>query len=154
MEGYCKEKSPMEHKHKWKLDSAVRNRIKVHCVLPGCTATDGNTNKYNNTKTVIDGIKFDSKQEGLYYVSLKQRLKDGEIKKFDLQPAYELLPKIPKVNRAIVYYGDFLIYHNDGTKEIVDVKGVKTAVFQLKYNLLLHKLHTDPKYKQYRFTLA
>lgn len=144
----------LKHQHKWKLDSAVRNRIKVHCILPGCTATDGNTNKYNNAKTFIDGIKFDSQKEALYYTRLKQLKKDGEIVKFDLQPGFELLTKIPKVNRAIMYYADFLIYHNDKTKEIVDVKGVKTTAFQLKYNMLLHKLHTDKKYKQYRFTLA
>ena len=141
-----------DHTHKWKLDSSIRNRIKVHCTI--CGAKDGNTNKYNNIKTVIDGIKFDSRKEGLYYIALKERLKNGEILKFELQPAFELLPKIAKVNRAIMYYGDFLIYHKDGTQEVVDVKGVKTTVFQLKYNMLLHKLHTDPQYKHVRFTLA
>lgn len=142
------------HVHKWKLDSAVRNRIKVHCTVPGCSAKDGNTNKYNNIKTVIDGIKFDSQKEALYYTHLKQLKNDGDIVSFDLQPGFELLPKIPKVNRAIMYYADFLIHHKDGTKEVVDVKGMKTTAFQLKYNMLLHKLHVDPTYKQYRFTLA
>lgn len=142
------------HQHKWIVDSSVRGRIKVHCTIPGCGAKGGNTNKYNNKKTEVDGIKFDSQKEALYYTNLKELKREGKIKDFEIQQCYELLPKIEKVNRAIKYYADFLIYHNDGTEEIVDTKGVKTTAFQLKYNMLLYKLHTDPKYKNTRFTLA
>ena len=36
--------------------------------------------KYKNSKTIIDGIKFDSKDESLYYLYLKDLLAKKEIK--------------------------------------------------------------------------
>ena len=41
--------------------------------------------KYLSHKTVVDGIKFDSKDEAKYYESLKIRKYRGEIENFDRQ---------------------------------------------------------------------
>ncbi|HBF3147915.1 TPA: DUF1064 domain-containing protein, partial [Clostridioides difficile] len=49
--------------------------------------------KYNNKKIVIDGIKFDSKDESEYYLYLKEKKENGEIKDFGLQQKFELQPK-------------------------------------------------------------
>lgn len=91
--------------------------------------------KYNNKKTEIDGITFDSKKEAEYYCMLKLLKRAGEIKDFGLQPRYELQPKFAKNGkkyRAITYIADFVIVNNDGTTEVVDVKGVETQVFKVK----------------------
>lgn len=47
-------------------------------------------NKYGNIKTVIDGIKFDSKRESERYLELKLLEKAGEISDLKLQPRFIL----------------------------------------------------------------
>ena len=99
-------------------------------------------NKHNNKKTVIDGITFDSKKEAEYYCKLKILKKAGEIKEFGIQPKYELQPtfhKNGKTHRSITYIADFIITNNDGTTDIVDVKGFETDVFKIKQKLFEYK---------------
>ena len=94
--------------------------------------------KYNNQKTMVDGIKFDSKKEAEYYCQLKLLKQAGKIKDYRLQPRYELQPafkKNGKKYRAITYIADFAIINNDGTTEVVDIKGVETQVFKIKKKL-------------------
>lgn len=98
--------------------------------------------KHNNKKTVIDGITFDSKKEAEYYCKLKILEKAGEIKEFGIQPKYELQPtfrKNGKTHRSITYIADFIITNNDGTTDIVDVKGFETDVFKIKQKLFEYK---------------
>ena len=91
--------------------------------------------KYNATKTNVDGHTFDSKKEADYYSELKLRLQAKEIRGFCLQPIFILA-------KGLKYKADFIIFNNDGTSEIVDVKGFRTKeyitkkkVFEDKYNL-------------------
>lgn len=86
----------------------------------------------------MDGIKFDSKKEAEYYCQLKLLKQAGKIKDYRLQPRYELQPafkKNGKKYRAITYIADFAIINNDGTTEVVDIKGVETQVFKIKKKL-------------------
>lgn len=99
-------------------------------------------NKYKNRKVIVDGIQFDSQKEAEYYCRLKLLKQAGEIKDFGLQPRYELLPafeKNGKKYRAITYVADFVIVNNDGTTDVVDVKGVETQVFKIKRKLFEYK---------------
>lgn len=99
-------------------------------------------NKYNNQKTTIDGITFDSKKEADYYCQLKLLKQSGGIKDFGLQQRYELLPTFKKngtTYRAISYIADFVIEYNDGTTEVVDIKGVETKDFKIKKKLFEYK---------------
>ncbi len=101
--------------------------------------------KYNNQKTMVDGIKFDSKKEAEYYCQLKLLKQAGEIKDYRLQPRYELQPafkKNGKKYRAITYIADFAIINNDGTTEVVDVKSsktYKTQVYRIKKKMFEYK---------------
>lgn len=91
--------------------------------------------KYNAKKVEIDGIAFDSQKEANYYCQLKLMKQAGEIRDFTLQPKYELQPgftKNGKKIRPITYIADFLITYNDGSTEIVDIKGMETKDFKLK----------------------
>lgn len=89
-------------------------------------------NKYGNTKVEIDGHKFDSRKEANYYGQLKMRKMAGEIVNFEIQVKYDLV-----VNGVLVgkYICDFLIQHKD-RKEVIDVKGFKTPVYNLKKRLM------------------
>ena len=82
--------------------------------------------KYKNEKTIVDGIQFDSIKEAEYYCKLKILKQAGEIKNFGLQPKYELQPGFEKNGvkyQPITYVADFVIVNNDGTTDVVDVKG-------------------------------
>ena len=68
-------------------------------------------NKYRNIKTIVDGIKFDSKAEAERYIQLKVLQNQGFITNLELQPQFELQPKYinnkGKTVRAITYKADF-----------------------------------------------
>lgn len=95
--------------------------------------------KYNNKKTLVDGIKFDSKREADRYIYLKDKQKTGSIKDLELQPSFVLQEGFKKngtTYRAITYKADFKYFDIDRNKVIVeDSKGMKTDVYKLKKKL-------------------
>ena len=98
--------------------------------------------KYKNSKVVADGVTFDSKHEALYYELLKRKRAEGKIQNFELQPKYLLQPSFKyngKTIRAIYYIGDFLIYHNDGTEECIDIKGMAVPVALMKRKMMQYR---------------
>ena len=98
--------------------------------------------KYNNKKTVVDGITFDSKDESLYYQALKDMKAKGLIKDFELQPEFILqegFEKDEKKYRAIKYTADFRVLTNNDYSYIVDVKGMLTTEFKIKMKLFNYK---------------
>ena len=98
--------------------------------------------KYNNKKTVIDDIVFDSKNEALYYQALKDMKANGLIKDFELQPEFILqegFEKDEKKYRAIKYTADFRVLTNNDYSYIVDVKGMLTTEFKIKMKLFNYK---------------
>lgn len=87
--------------------------------------------KYNAKKTVIDGVKFDSKAEGEYYLFLKKMEELGRIAIIELQP------KVYLTKSKILYKPDFKILE-DGQEVYIDVKGMQTPVFNMKKRLWRH----------------
>ena len=83
--------------------------------------------KYNNVKTEIDGLTFDSKAESARYVELKNLKEIGVIKGFACQVTFRL--------SVASYRADFLVMDKAGTVWAEDVKGVETAVFKMKKKL-------------------
>ena len=99
-------------------------------------------NKYNNKKTEVDGITFDSRDESLYYEALKNMKNNGLIKGFELQPKFilqEAFVKDCKKYRPITYIADFKVINNDGSFYIVDIKGMLTTEFKIKMKLFNYK---------------
>lgn len=103
-------------------------------------STQNKKSKYRANKVEIDGIKFDSQKEGNYYNELKLRLQAKEIKGFCRQAEFILAPNLR-------YKADFIVFNNDGTCEIIDVKGFKTQVykdkkkvFEDKFNLKINEV--------------
>ncbi|MZK87416.1 DUF1064 domain-containing protein, partial [Clostridium beijerinckii] len=94
--------------------------------------------KYNSKKITVDGYTFDSMNESKYYKALLIRKSKGEIVNFEMQPKFTLIPgfkKQGKTFKAMTYTPDFLIYHNDGSEELIDVKGFSTQQGELRYKL-------------------
>lgn len=105
------------------------------------------TSKYNAKKVEIDGIKFDSKAEGEYYLHLKQQVTERQILGFErqkrmlLQEGFSVEGVKGKI-RPIFYVVDFIVTENDGTITYIDVKGVETDVFKLKKKLFMKRYNT------------
>lgn len=99
--------------------------------------------KYNAVKTLVDGIKFDSRKEAKRYQELKLLERVGAIKELELQPRFLLQDKFTLdgvTHRKIEYVADFKFWDNGRRSWIVeDVKGVKTEVYKLKKKLFLKK---------------
>lgn len=112
-------------------------------------------NKYNARKTTVYGRTFDSKREAEYYLLLHEKKRLGEIKSIDLQPTYTLLEgfrdNTGKAQRPITYTADFLVEYDDGRREVIEVKGVRTRDYVLRKKLFLHMMRdTDIIFREVR----
>ena len=99
-------------------------------------------NKYHNKKVIIDGIKFDSKKEGNYYLKLKMLEKAGEIRDLHLQVEFVLLDAFSlskKTYRKTSYIADFTYIDNKNKFHVIDVKGYRTKEYGLKKKLMAWK---------------
>jgi hypothetical protein len=101
-----------------------------------------NNHKYGAIATELDGIRFASRAEARRYQELKLLVAAGEINSLVVHPQYPLFPEDKRRKlRAVVYEADFMyIEEATGTKVVEDVKGVRTAVYRLKRNILLRTL--------------
>lgn len=102
--------------------------------------------KFFSKKVVIDGITFDSKKEGEYYLKLKDDEKNGIIRDLELQKEYILQDKFKlnnKTRRQITYKADFTyISTKDDKLHVVDIKSPYTAkdkVYRLKKKMFEYK---------------
>lgn len=99
--------------------------------------------KYGNRKTVVNGIKFDSKAEAERYKELKLLEKAGLIKSLILQPEFLLQDKFKyngRTERAVKYIADFKYFDvARGVYVVEDVKGVETEAFKIKRKLFLKR---------------
>ena len=93
--------------------------------------------KYNAKKVEYKGIVFDSKVECDYYQYLERNLGD-EYDYIELQPRYELIPKVNK-QRKTEYIADFALFKDDVLVEVIDVKGMSTEVAKLKAKIFRDK---------------
>lgn len=112
--------------------------------------------KYGNTKTVIDGIEFDSKKEADRYCELMFLQRAGVISNLELQKEFELIPaqyenvsreeyinskgkktKGKCIERAVKYKADF-VYTENGKTVVEDTKGMKTKEYIIKRKLMLY----------------
>lgn len=102
------------------------------------------TNKYYNKKIIIDGITFDSLLEANYYSNLQFKLAAKEIRGFQVKVKYLLLERVIGKDGRILfparhYIADFVVANKDGSIEVIDTKGVLTAMYKLKKHLLYIK---------------
>ena len=93
--------------------------------------------KYNAKKVEYKGIVFDSTVECDYYQYLERNLGD-EYDYIELQPRYELIPKVNK-QRKTEYIADFALWKDNKLLEEIDVKGMPTEVAKLKAKIFRDK---------------
>lgn len=94
--------------------------------------------KYRNKRVMVDGILFDSQKEADYYSELKLQLMAGDILGFCRQPEFILVEGFAE-RKPVTYRADFIVFHLDGTFEIIDTKGFETEIFKIKHKQFLNK---------------
>lgn len=112
--------------------------------------------KYNNRKTVVDGITFDSQDEANRYLELKLLKRVGAVTDLQLQKKYLLIPAqyesfarygkrgqrlkdgVRCIEKECAYFADFVYTDTQTGKQIVeDVKGYRTEDYIIKRKLML-----------------
>ena len=123
------------------------NAAKVADLWPTKATKKASTSKYGNVITIIDGIKFHSKGEGLRYSFLKHAQSIGRIKDLRLQVPYVLTPKGHNkdgtTRYAMKYVADFVYFNNESGEEVVeDFKGKRTQSYIDKSKMMqdVHKI--------------
>lgn len=91
-------------------------------------------NKFNAKRSEYGGYIYDSRMEAAYAKDLDLRKKGKDIKDWERQFKLEMWaydkdgePKIKMTHRV-----DFRIHHNDGSYELVEVKGVETQDYRTR----------------------
>ena len=96
--------------------------------------------KYRNVKTVVGGIKFDSKKEAARYCELKLLARANVIRDLRIQVPFEIVPSVTiggRKQRPVVYKADF-VYTENGAQVVEDTKGMRTAEYIIKRKLMKH----------------
>ena len=120
--------------------------------------------KYNNVKTTVDGIQFDSKKEAADYMyDLKQQLAQGKIRDLKLQEKFliqegfyhelnkEKIQDVHYIPDFVFFAVDYISYRYSQYKGVRkriaiplknvwvvrDTKGMKTDKYQLKRKLFM-----------------
>jgi hypothetical protein len=118
------------HEHRYFIDANTGNKICL-CGVEKDSVTK-KPNKYHNKTQTYNGHNYDSTFEEEYAQALDYSLKSRDIKKWERQVKLDL-----KVNGVHItnYYIDFVVYHNDGTKEFIEVKGYENEVWKMKWKI-------------------
>lgn len=98
-------------------------------------------NKFNAQKTIVDGIKFDSKKEANYYSQLllqkKAKNKAERVIRIECHPRFDIVINGIKIG---FYKADFRVTYAYSRIVIIDVKGLKKGsayqLFKLKKKLV------------------
>lgn len=94
----------------------------------------GKKSKYGNKRTIVDGLKFDSKRESERYLILKALQTAGEITKLRLQAH---IPCDVNGTHVCTYVADFAYTKpGDSRETFEDSKGHRTALYILKRKLV------------------
>lgn len=111
----------------------------------------GKINKYGAKKTVVDGFIFDSKAEANYYHLLKmQGISNFKMQEeFLLQEAFEIEGQ---KKQAIKYKADFTFYKHGQLIKVVDVKGKRTADFNIKAKMFMKRYGIPLILAKYNYT--
>ena len=93
--------------------------------------------KYRNVKTEYDGVLYDSKKEAAYARLLDTMRKathpSDRVYRVERQVPF---PVVLNGKKICVYRADFVVTYADGREQVIDVKGMKTAIYRLKKKLV------------------
>lgn len=89
-------------------------------------------NKYRAKRQEFNGVSYHSKKEAGYAHELALRKASGDIRGWERQVKISLDVSGKHITNYII---DFVIEHNDGRREYVEVKGFETPEWRMKWRL-------------------
>ena len=96
--------------------------------------------KFHNIIVETKHGRFDSKKEYRRFLELKMMERAGEIHDLERQVPFVLITGVRwsdgKKHRDTIYKADFVYHLQNGEKIVEDVKGVKTAAYKIKKELM------------------
>lgn len=104
--------------------------------------------KYNNSKTEVEGIKFDSKKEASRWQELLMMEKSGIIQNLERQKRFQIVPKT-ETERAVFYVADFC-YLEVATNKLI-CEDVKSAATKKNKEYIIKRKLFKYLYKNYEF---
>jgi len=110
-------------------EEAMANPV-IRAAMGAQVAAKPKRNKYGATRTLTDGIWFDSKKEAQRYLDLKHLQQTGHVRWFARQPRFVLPGGIEYVADFVVAWADS--WNRPGHVTVEDVKGVRTKTYRLK----------------------
>ena len=125
-------------------DSLLRDRCMALIDAVRCPCDNFKAaHKYGAKRTVVDGIRFDSKREARRWQELRLLESTGKIADLERQPAYYFAVSRDRdgarveVPKRFQYRADFL-YRDLETGRVVveDAKGARTPMYRLKKTLI------------------
>jgi hypothetical protein len=122
----------------------------LHCRIRPCAckkfSEKPRISKYHAVKQEFGGHHYDSKFEARVAADLDLRLRSGDIAQVERQIDFPFIVNGKRLGR-FVYRADFVVTHLDGSKEIVEAKGLRLPIFNLKWELM------QACYPELKFTL-
>jgi transcription initiation factor TFIIIB Brf1 subunit/transcription initiation factor TFIIB len=110
-------------------------------ICTNCDHVIGQTfNKYGAKKSTYNGYNYDSKFESQIAQDLDLRLKAGGIKEVQKQVKIDLQAYGKHITN---YFIDFVVTHNDLSKEYIEVKGYETDVWKMKWKMFEAKINSE-----------
>lgn len=106
--------------------------------------------KYGAKKATYGESIYHSKKEAGYAQELDLRVKAKDIKSWERQVR---IPLVVNGYKICDYTIDFVVTHNDKTKEYVEVKGFFTPEFRLKWKLFEALFSDEFSEKDWRMTI-
>lgn len=83
-------------------------------------------------RTPYKGVTYDSKKEAEYAMYLDTLVKNKKILSWERQIVFQLIVNGTKVGKYTI---DFKVKHNDGSYELIEVKGFATALWKFRHKL-------------------
>lgn len=118
------------HSHRYFVDANTGDQVCLCGIVKGMEVKRA---KYHNRAGIYNGISYHSQLEANYAAELDFRKKAKDIKDWERQVRLDL-----RVNgmHITTYIIDFVILHNDGSREFVEVKGLALDVWRIKFKIL------------------
>ena len=129
---YFQRRYPKGHQHRYFVDHDTGDAVCLCGKVRGSKkATAG---KYSALRTEYNGVFYDSKFEAQTAMSLDWRLRAKEIRGWARQFPIEIRsPSGELIRRHRV---DFRVEHNDGSYELLEVKGFETRDYKILKRLI------------------
>lgn len=97
-------------------------------------------NKYGSIRQTYNGYSYMSRLEAQYAAELDLRVKAKDIKKWERQVKIDLTAYGKHICN---YFIDFVITHNDGSIEYIEVKGLETDLWKMKWKMFSAKMAAE-----------